>query len=633
MRFPTDEIMKKYHFFWQYPVITEQTFYNQTNNDPVYIGFPWATIIDKKYNLQVIYNILKPYISSDKEYYTCCQHISFRNILPLFEKLNIKTVFCCHKIKNEDTINHIKLLPCPLYAANIEDNTRNNEFKNVDLLTTPRKYLYSFQGAYNQVWYLTDIRRRIFEMTHPKNCYVKYIGDWHYEKMVYHPKQNIKHEVNESTEILEQKTSYNKLLISSRFSLCPSGSGPNSIRLWECIAIGTIPILLADTLELPKHELWDKAILQVSENKLHDLPDILSAIDATQEKQMRINCIAIYNHFKNNYKNTILYKQDTLSSPIQKYNTFRPIIHYCCGSYFEGVYGGVARFDYHIYKAFPHRIFIQGPRDKHILLNYLKLLVNPIVITDNHLACDVPNEYYTYLVHHGVAKTHAIRDPEWSEYWKNLCCKGQEKMLYYRDPRTTEIISISQFCTDEFTKYYGDDYTKFKNTKLLHTSDLDEARSKTSWNKTPIILGNWPDKNKGSDVVSQLKDKGFLCRQLNVHCINGNIEDFNKRKQDIYLESDIFLQLSLCEGNSYATIDAFLCGLVIVATNVGLFYKDVPDNCFVKIDWTRKHDIAYITEKINYAIANKETISNNASRWYMDNVRFSHWKKKIQEII
>ena len=44
---------KKYFFedfnlFWQYPVITEKTFYEQNKYNFNYLGLPWATIIDKK---------------------------------------------------------------------------------------------------------------------------------------------------------------------------------------------------------------------------------------------------------------------------------------------------------------------------------------------------------------------------------------------------------------------------------------------------------------------------------------------------------------------------------------------------------------------------------------------------------
>ena len=40
------------------------------------------------------------------------------------------------------------------------------------------------------------------------------------------------------------------------------------------------------------------------------------------------------------------------------------IIHYCCGSYDSGDYGGVARYDYHIKLIFPNRKFFQGPSQK-----------------------------------------------------------------------------------------------------------------------------------------------------------------------------------------------------------------------------------------------------------------------------
>ena len=629
--FPTETLNKNYKLFWQYPVITEETFYNQNKNDENYIGLPWATIIDKRYDLNVILKIIKPYININKNYYTCCQHIYFRNLIELFKLLNIKTIYSPHKIINEDKINEIFIKSCPLYAANIEDIHRNQLFQNIDVLTIHRNYLYSFQGAYDKQCYLTDIREKIFTMKHPENCYIKNIGLWHYNNIVYTHKQNNNKELNENNTHINNTNEYNKLLLESRFSLCPSGSGPNSIRLWESLAIGSIPILLADTLDLPSHELWEHALLRVKESDLYKLPELLSTISEEKEKEMRANCIKLYSYYRNNYKNENN-DENNNENNTNKLN----IIHYCCGSYDIGDFGGVARYDYHIKLAFPNRKFFKGPEQKIQMLDYLYNTINPIIITDNHLVCDIPNKFKTFLVHHGVAKTHAIREPDWSPYWKNLCCSGQEKMLEYRKPETTTIISISQFCTDEFTKYYNNTYTKFKNIKLLHTTEFDKTKFKLIWNKKPIILGNWKDINKGSLIIENLSkttDK-YIFKTLNTYPSHINdIDNWIKRKQEIYLECDLFLQLSLCEGNSYATLDALLCGIPVVSSNVGLFYKDIPEECFVKIDWERNNDLNYIKEKIDYALENKEEIGKKGRNWVLQHCNIKDWINKIKQII
>ena len=244
-------------------------------------------------------------------------------------------------------------------------------------------------------------------------------------------------------------------------------------------------------------------------------------------------------------------------------------------------------------------------------------------------------KYKVILVHHGVARTHAEREPEWDPYWKNLCCSGQTKMLEYRDPKNTRIISISQFCTDEFSKYYKETYDKFLKVKLLHTSELNETIFKKEWNTTPKILGNWKDVNKGSEIIKNLKIimKDYIFEDLNVHLNHNGIVDFNKRKQDIYIKSDIFLQLSLCEGFSYSALDALLCGIPVISSNVGLFYNDIPDDCFVKIDWERNNDIEYIKDKIKYAWKNRSEIGRKGREWYLKNCRLSEWSNNMNKLV
>uniref|UniRef100_A0A6C0KK56 Uncharacterized protein n=1 Tax=viral metagenome TaxID=1070528 RepID=A0A6C0KK56_9ZZZZ len=297
-----EELMKKYKLFWQYPVITEKTFYIQNKKNLSFVGFPWATIIDKRYNLNIIFKILSPRVSSTRLQYTCCQHISFRKLIPLFKALHITMVYSPHKIKGEDQIDGVVIKPCPLYAVNIEDPSRNTIFKTNDVFTHPRTLLYSFVGGY-QSGYLTNIRNDIFKLQSRDDTCIQNTGDWHFNQLVYHPSQSNELKENVSDKHNEKTDMYNKTLLSSRYSLCPSGSGPNSIRFWESLAMGSIPILLSDTLELPENNLWKDTIITVSEKDLHLLNNILSKIDTQTENSMRKNCIELYKYYRENYNN------------------------------------------------------------------------------------------------------------------------------------------------------------------------------------------------------------------------------------------------------------------------------------------------------------------------------------------
>ena len=315
---PIEEIMKTFGLFWEYPVITEKAFYMQNKQDDQFFGFPWACLWQKinqinprgpsetrtvlQTQLDSIYQTLYN-IRGEQIYYTCCQQIAFRCFIPLWRDLNIHTVYASHKIKGEDEIDGIVIKPCPLYAVNIEDESINGNFQSKDLIRTKRDILYSFAGGYQPADYLTDIRPRIFQMKHPPNTYIRNTGLWHFAAIVYGGKQNKNGELNIDAKYTENTKKYNELLLESRYTLCPSGSGPNSIRFWEALGAGSIPILLADTLDLPPHELWEKAIVRVAEKDLENIPTLLADISVEEERKKREHCLALYSHFKNNYRN------------------------------------------------------------------------------------------------------------------------------------------------------------------------------------------------------------------------------------------------------------------------------------------------------------------------------------------
>lgn len=298
----TTKIIEQFKLFWQYPVITEKTFYEQQKHNVHYFGFPWATVIDKKYNVQVIYKILQPVIAANPQiqYYTCCQHIYFHRLIPLFKALNITMVYACHKTKDVDMLDAVQIKPCPLYAVNVEDDSRNREFLGVDYVNCDRKYLYSFSGAYQQI-YLSRIRLDIFNLPAKDDTWIENTGGWHFNDTVYGKHQTYDLKEEKTSRHVENTQKYNRLLLDSRFSLCPSGSGPNSIRFWESLAVGAIPVLLADTLELPEHELWNDAIVVLKEKDIGQLDSILRGIDSEKERIMRENCLKIYNDFRTDY--------------------------------------------------------------------------------------------------------------------------------------------------------------------------------------------------------------------------------------------------------------------------------------------------------------------------------------------
>lgn len=618
---------------WQRPVKTEYQIYKlfkEQKNIPInYFAFPWATLIDKKFtDNNKIKLMIEKYKIEKKPCFTVIQHIRFRNYIDLIKKIGIEYIFTPHKQPSDSELEKkygVKIISISLFPVQFNSNGI--------IPVNQRKYLTSFIGQYDEKCYLTDIRLKIFDyFKNYSNCYIKRRGEWHYQGMVYRDESNT-HKNNEDE--------YINILSQSKFSLCPSGSGPNSIRIWESMSYGSIPVILADTLILPeiKNINWNNFFIIWNEKEIDKLYDYLVKIKPKYLDLLSNNCIKLYNTFFSPEKMNILinrfFKENKLINFIDKINLEYNIVSYCCGKYPS--IGGVERYDAQLKMIFPNRVFFQGPKEKDKMLEYLKNTKNPIIITDNHLSCDIPNDYPVLLVHHGCAKTHAERDSNWKGITMELCCNGQDKMLSIREPKKTWIISSSSFCKDQFKKYYRDKYSLFDNYLILHSSEFNSTIFKTTFNKfKPIILGNWSTFNKGQQIIPAIKsltDK-YEFKQLQIKPNqNESLNDFNLRKQQIYLDSDIFLQLSVSEGNSYASLDALFCGLVVVASNVGAFYKDVPEDCFVKIPWEKNNDANYVMERIEYAWNNREILSINARKWALENCNFELWKKKMYKIV
>jgi glycosyltransferase involved in cell wall biosynthesis len=285
---------------WQEPARTEKhafdlLFENGCSRENfIYFGFPWATLFDGLARETDIGDKLKRVLEEVGEgvagnrIVTVCQHIKFRDYLKYFRAIGITDIFASHAERGETTSNGINIHAFPLFPAQGTGATPH-KFSSENFLShfLSRKLKYSFVGAYSSKYYLTNSRELIFKLPESENVLIKERAQWHFEKRVYdeqvYGKSLSEHEVKEETSNANE---YIEIMENTQFSLCPSGTGPNSIRLWEAIEFGSIPIILADNLLLPgSQSLWEDACLIVPETELSvsTIPELINSVLADEK--------------------------------------------------------------------------------------------------------------------------------------------------------------------------------------------------------------------------------------------------------------------------------------------------------------------------------------------------------------
>lgn len=72
-----------------------------------------------------------------------------------------------------------------------------------------------------------------------------------------------------------EKQRYAFLMSSSDFSLCPAGWAPSTVRIYESMALGVAPVILADEFVPPSGPDWEKSAVFVPQKLLRKLPSLL----------------------------------------------------------------------------------------------------------------------------------------------------------------------------------------------------------------------------------------------------------------------------------------------------------------------------------------------------------------------
>jgi hypothetical protein len=254
-----------------------------------YLAIPWTQILNSswlnfpnKKSTDYYFNELNKIPPLQGRSVTVCQHDDYLMLLPFFQHLNIHTVFSpLHNKTNAQTLGiHIK--PIAFTCA-------------FEFIERPKDIHFSFVGTPTS----HHIRQRMSERIHGEG--IIYRGEYHVDSQFFFVENYKSDKEKEYQEVLER----------SRFSLCPRGSSPSSVRFWESLSAGAIPILISDNWVLPEWD-WKNTIVQISEDAFEKLDyegirGILSSISEEKETEMRQNCKLAYEKFnQNNYQKYIL---------------------------------------------------------------------------------------------------------------------------------------------------------------------------------------------------------------------------------------------------------------------------------------------------------------------------------------
>lgn len=259
-----------YSKHWQRPAATEETAFLQfrAGSDPVnydYLGYAWATLMDGlKQRTSDSRDILQALLLAQQTHdgdpsrrrATVAQHIRAINYFDLFQALGITDVFWSHAVHSYQTSKGIRIHPFPLFPAQAPDYVGSH--------VAEKRHLANFVGAYNPKIYLSNVREVIFgDEGNFGDLHIVKRDRWHFDRAVY------EEQISGQTASIDQlnaeekmKRDYLDAIRQSWFTLCPTGSGPNSIRIFESLALGSIPIVLSRELKLVgPQDLWDRAAI------------------------------------------------------------------------------------------------------------------------------------------------------------------------------------------------------------------------------------------------------------------------------------------------------------------------------------------------------------------------------------
>jgi hypothetical protein len=135
----------------------------------------------------------------------------------------------------------------------------------------PRRWLFSFAGNLGNA----PVRERLMRLDDPRGHVVDTAG---------HPGNRS----GQASDVYQQfRDDYVAHLRDSVFVLCPRGRGPSSVRLYETLRAGRVPVILADDWVPPAAIPWESCSLTIPEADISRLGRLLRERESQAEVMSR----------------------------------------------------------------------------------------------------------------------------------------------------------------------------------------------------------------------------------------------------------------------------------------------------------------------------------------------------------
>jgi hypothetical protein len=136
-----------------------------------------------------------------------------------------------------------------------------NEFITYAPPSPDLPYLFSFMGAVRNA----PIRKNLAFLEHPRGVFHDTTADF----------DRVLHRKMDPLERSEYHRRYAELIGATKFNLCPRGLSASSIRVFETMCMGRVPVILSDGWIPPHGPSWEEFAIQMPEKDFARIPWLL----------------------------------------------------------------------------------------------------------------------------------------------------------------------------------------------------------------------------------------------------------------------------------------------------------------------------------------------------------------------